>query len=504
MLRRLFGSTNKSSNKQIVSTAACATFENLEERRLMAAIQLPLIGLKIAKRQDVDGTALNSNRITIAFTKTVRLDDASLMRSFGYAEDLANAGQQRKVTVGMSITRDPSDGRVLTIITDRLIRKGSRIFIYAGAVSDTAGNQVVYDGSSADKTITFGVGQNKPRFTLSNRNWAPTDLSYFTNDVFTSAPATITASTAPNAVTVRANLDAFLTAKINKGLITAGTKATALALFDDPNNAPYIPSANMRAALASLYGTVGEPAIASYIGKTNVTGARYTLIDFDGTISASAPIGETKISTTSGRLSLKIRPTFAGEDFKALSAVLAHEAMHQDLAASASPQGVPPNSQDEEIIANAVQVNVYIQQSQTDGSFVGNSTGLVNKINEQVLAMLNSGDGLFPYGGIKVAPALTNNGNVFVGAKTNPGAFGNNTPVNSFSDWLRREYVSRGFTSGGTSGNAISTAILKNIVGNDGNFTTLGTVVQGFLDTRNQILTDVAYVRMAQLLKLNY
>lgn len=504
MFRRLFGSSNTPVSEKPIVRAASATVEQLENRQLLAAIQLPLLGVKIAKRVDGNGNALNSNRITIAFTSTVRLQDANLIRSFGYANDLLNPGQQRKVTVGMTIERDPVDGRVLTIITDRLVRKGSRIFIYDGALTDTKGNTVVYDGSAANKTITFAVGQNKPRFTLAQRNWAPTDLSYFTKDTYSSAPNPTTASTEPSSGTVRNNLDSFLSTKVSQGLITADQRLTALAIFDDANNTPYVPSPNLRAAIAALVGTVGEPAIASYLGKSNTTGNRYTSITFDPTISASAPISETKLSTTSQRLSLKIRPTYAGEDFRALSAILAHESLHQDLPGSQNGDGTPPNSQDEEIIANTVQGVVYIQHALASGGFVANGTALVNKINEQVMALLNSGQQLFPYGGIFKAPGLTTDGNVFPGAKTNVGGFGDNSTVESFEDFIRREYVFRGFTAGATAGNSVASAIITNIIGSGTNTTTLGTVVQNNLDTRNQVLTDVTYIKMAELLKLSY
>ncbi len=496
MIRRFFGSSTKP-----VTRAAQATVEPLEDRKLLAAIQLPIIGIKVAKRVDGAGDALNSNRITIAFTKTVRLNNASLIRSFGYANDLVDPNAQRKVTVGMTIERDPVDGRVLTITTDRLIRKGSRLFIYAGAVTDTKGNDVVYDGANAASTITFEVGQNKPRFTLSNRNFAPTDLSYVTRDTYNAAPIPTVASVQPSSVSIRANLDAFLANKVSRGLITAAQKVAALNLYD--TEAVYVPDANLRAALASLYGTVGEPAIASYLGKSNTTNNRYTTVAFSASIGSSAPIAETKLSA-GNRLSVVVRPTFAGEDFRALSAVLAHESLHQDLPGSQDPSGTPPSSQDEEVIANTVQATVYIQQALVDSSFVGNGTSLVNKINEQVIALLNSGKGLFPYGGIYKAPALTNDGNVFPGAKTDPGSFGNNTTVKSIEDWVRREYVSRGFTAGATASNPTAQAILKNIVGPTGNFTLLGNEVQRFLDTRNTILTDQTYIRVATLLKLNY
>lgn len=481
-----------------------ALVEDLEGRKLLASIQLPIIGIKIAKRQDTDGTALNSNRITIAFSRTVRIGDASKFRNFGYANDLLNPSQQRKVTVGLTVTRDANDGRVLTIITDRLIRKGSTLQIPVGALNDGRGNDVVYDASTAATTIKFASGQNKPRFTMSNRNWRPTDLSYFTKDVYSAAPDPTVANSAPNATTVRNNLVAFMNAKVTAGKITQAQATNAIAIYDNSSVAAYFPSANLRAALVSLTGTVAEPAIQSYIGKSNVTSKSYTSVVFsDGShpISNSAPIGETKLSEN-GRLSLVIRNTYAGEDFRALSAVLAHEALHQDTTADS--QGTPPSTQDEEIIANAVGINVYVQQAQIDGTFIDNGTGLVNKLNEQLLALLNSGDKLFPYGGILRAPALNSDGNVFVGAKTNVGGFGDNSTVKSFENLIRREYVSRGFNAGGTNSNPTGVAILSNIVGSGQNLSLFGTNVQTLLDNSNTILTDATYIKMAELLKLTY
>ena len=489
------------SSRKSAPRVATDIVEQLEDRRMMAASPAVVAGIKVAKRADVDATALNSNRITIAFQNkdgtpaSLRLNDATKIRTFGYANDLLNPAAQRKVTVGLTV--ENSGNGVLTITTDRLIRKGSRLQILQGALTDSKGRDIVREGANS---LVFTVGQNKPRYTLSNRNFKPTDLSYFSKDVFADAPTPTTASTAPSAASIRTSLAAFMNAKVTRGIITQAVANAAVALFDNAAFS-YVP-ANLRAALASLYGTVAEPAINSFLGKTNVTKKAYSIIEFN-TISASATVGETKISE-SGRLTVKIKPTFAGEDFRALSAVLAHESIHQDTVAASGLQGTPPNSQDEEIIANTVQSTVYIQQASVDPSFVGNGTILVNAINDQVLALLNSGDALFPYGGIRQAPALTNNGNVFPGAKTNPGNYNNNTTVKSFQDWIRREYVFRGFIAGGTSSNPVAVSILQNIVGPAGNFNTLGDQVQIYLDTRNAALTDATYIRMAQALKLTF
>jgi hypothetical protein len=233
-----------------------------------------------------------------------------------------------------------------------------------------------------------------------------------------------------------------------------------------------------------------------------VTGKPYFTVEFNAGISASAPSAETKI-TVSNRLYTYFRPTFAGEPFQVLSSILAREAMRQDAVAS-QPDGTLPDSQDESIVLSTVETTVYAQQLLADPSIAANKTLLVNRANDRLLALLNSGDTLFPYGGIKQAPALNSSGNVFVGAKSDPGDYNDTSTVKSFENWIRREYAFRGFATGGTTSNPTSVTILKNIVGNSGNFTLFGTEVQGFLDNRNQVLTDVVYIKMAEALKLTF
>jgi hypothetical protein len=497
MFRRLFAS-------QTFEKTPAALVEGLEDRRLMAADFV--VGIKVAKRAEtVNGetTALNSNRITIAFDRVVRIGDVTKWRSFGYANDLLDSSQQRKVTVNFTVERDPT-GKIITLTTDRLIRKGSRLTIDTGGLTDKNGNSLVYMANTPNKTITFTVGQNKPRYTMSSRNWRPSELGYFSNDVFSGANPATTASTTPSAATVRPQLLAFMSAKVGTGIgrITAAQRDAALSFFDDAGYSALIPAANLRAAMASLIGTVAEPAIRSFTGSSNVTGRPFSIIDFASNLSGSVEVAETKLSGNN-RLFTQIRSTYAGEDFRALSAVLAHEIMHQD-ATRQNADGELRTSQDEEIIANAVGVNVYAQQALVDSSFLANGTLLVTKLNTQLLALLNSGDALFPYGGIKQAPNVNEPGNVFVGAKTTPGNFGNNTTVKSFEDWIRREYVSRNFSSGGTSTNPTAVAILRNIVGSNTNLTLFGNDTQKALDTGNLVLVDVSYIRLASALKLTY
>ena len=474
--------------------------EGLEGRQLMAGTSVESI--KIAKASDpTTGVVMNQNRITVNFSKTVRLGDLTQWRSFGYANVLTDPdNQQFKVAVGMTISK-VSD-TAIQIITDRLIRKGSRLTIAAGGLTDTKGNNIVFDASTASSTITFLIGQNKAKYSLAQRNFVPTDLSYFQKSVFSSAPTAATASTTPSTTTITKRLTAFMKAKLTAGTITQTQYDAALATYNSSAVAGIVPNANLRAALASLYGTVAEPAVAALTTKNNITGKVWSSFDFSSDISADAPVGETKLNSN-GRLYTYIQPSFAGEPFQVLSAQVAHEVTRQDAANNSGgklPDGIP-----ESIIANDIEAVVYAQQLMTDPSTAANGTALVVRENTRLLALVNSGQGRFPNGGILQDQALKNNGVVFSGAKTDPGNYNDNSTVKSFSDWINREYKFRGFGTSNTPMNATTLSILENIMGGTKKtYATFNPTVESDLDTSNVVLNDVAYVHLASILKLAY
>jgi hypothetical protein len=503
MLRTLLGMKKTVSTTHAPATADM-TVDGLEPRRMMAASNLQVLGVRISRISDPDGTPLNSSRITVSFGRNgapsaIRLGDASRIRNFGYATDLLSENGQRRVRV--RFTASITGSGVLTLVSDRLIRRNSRLLILEGALRDRRGNDIIRNGSTRASTITLRGGVSKARFTLAQRGWTPSDLSYFSRDVFAAAPVPTTASTQPSSTTIRTNLVAYFDAKVARGLITADQRTSALALYDSTATAGIVPDANLRAALVSLTGTVAEPAISSVLNRQNVTNRNWSSITFSSSISADAPTGETKISST-GRLYTYIRPTYAGEPFQVLAGIVAREVMRQDSAGDSN--GNLPDSQDESIVLSTVETVVYAQNVLLQPVVAGNGTLLINRANERLLALLNSGDRAFPYGGIFQAPNRNSTGNVFNGAITNPGGYGNNTPVRSFEDWIRREYAFRNFAAGATNSNPTSRAILQNIVGTTGNFTLFGTEVEGYLDSRNNILTDVRYIALGQALRLTF
>ena len=478
--------TNRSATRPAPGQQAV---EQLEPRQLFAASPAKLIGFNLAVRPDTDGTALNSNRITLGFDRTIRIGDLSKMRLFGYGVDLPGKGQ-KKVTIGMvSVTRDATDPRVLTIITDRLIRKGSRLFLYEGAITDTKGDSIIYDGQTRDQLV-LAKGQNKFRFSLASRAWKPTDLKYFNKETYASAPNPIIANQTVNPASARSSLATFLNSKRLQGTITQQIASDQLARFDSPIIQARVPDANLRAALLSLVGTAGAPAIGSFLDGDNVTGNPVTILDFSDDVSSQAVVAETTVTDT-GRLRTLVKTEFRSEPFQSLSAILAHEALHQDAG----------NTQEEELITNSVEVTILSQQYLIDPSVATRGTQLVTRQNQRMLAYLNSGDALFPYTGTKTAPLLTG-ANVFPGAN---GTLIGSTPVNSFENWVRREYIARGFESGTTTGNQTLRATLANITGqkikSDVRF---NSDTFSYFDNSNFVVTDAVAINMGQILKLTY
>ena len=89
--------------------------------------------------------------------------------------------------------------------------------------------------------------------------------------------------------------------KVAAGLITQATEDTAIKRFNNTTVKAIVPDANLRAALLSLYGTIGEPAIAAMLDGANVTGKAQTIIDFSTDVSPTADVAETLV-LANGRL----------------------------------------------------------------------------------------------------------------------------------------------------------------------------------------------------------
>jgi hypothetical protein len=256
------------------------------------------------------------------------------------------------------------------------------------------------------------------------------------------------------------------------------------------------PSANLRAALASLVGTVGEPAIGQYTTGANVTGKAFTVVDFSTEVSNAASIAETTGNPVTKRIRTLFKTSFKGESFLALAPMLAHEAVHQDLVG-----GTPdlPDGINEEEFATTVETMVWSQILVNDASPADDHTALSTHLNTDILAILNSGLALFPRVGVYNAP-INGTGGVLPGSKTPTDGGGIYT---SFENYVRRIYVARNFGDTDTTGNSYARTVQNNITlrSDSSNFTFSDSRIT-FYDNSQQIISDKSAVKLANILRL--
>jgi hypothetical protein len=242
--------------------------------------------------------------------------------------------------------------------------------------------------------------------------------------------------------TVTTNLTNFLQQKVTGGVITQAQMNTALAIYNDAGAKLKIPSANLRAALVSLTGTFALGAIDLFLSS------QYTIVAFQDPQDPDVPVAKTS-ARSDGKLRTIVRPEFQGEPLQALSAQLAHEALHQDNTFGLQ----------EEEFANIVETLITAQQAQAQilagtkpvSTFLSSNTALVNMANEKLAAMIQSGRTIFPYPGVLTAPHTINQGQgIFPGQKSVTG--GNYT---SFDDFVQRQYKARGSVAQNTVGNSL-------------------------------------------------
>jgi hypothetical protein len=511
MLARLARSlrNRKQQTNQAARAAAAAsnrvaapTLEKLENRQMLAVSPV-VAGTKIKGfNQSVNNISTNSTVIIIPFTGDINLVDATKIRLFGYAINplSANLGQVKKtvnVTNAQVLALDANgDGTVdhslLQLTTDRLMRKGGTIILNEGALTDKNGDTL------ATQTLKTIKGQNKERFTLANRLFTMTDHTRFTNDIFADAnPAN--ASTAPADATVTANLTTFLGQKVTAGIITQAQADAALTRYNSDAAKGTIPDANLRAALFSLTGTFAESAISSYLDGTNITGKPYTIITFQTPTDTTVPVAQTSVRASDGRLRTIFWPKFAGESFIALSAHLAHEALHQDTSTGLQ----------EEETANIFETLIYAQQIQAQilagtkpvSTVMSQNTALVNLENDKLGSFIQSGRTIFPYPGVLDAPHTINlSSGVFPGQKTPGDSQGVYT---GFDNFIQRIYKERGSVSQNTPGLPILKTYYDAVTGGNlaANAQFSNTIINGIDSFQNVIGTHLA-IQIAQGLRM--
>jgi hypothetical protein len=463
--------------------ASAAMFEKLEGRQLLSVS--PSLAnpskIKVLNLFGTNGLSLNESLISVPFTLGMRLKDANGVQVRGYAVNPVNGHQKKLVIPVLSVQINPAQTNVLLIKTGVLMRKtGGKILLNAGALTDTKNRAFTPVELSSPK------GQNKERFTLASRDFVPETHDLFTSDIYSDASAPTAASTHVAANTVATNFKAFMDLKVAAGLIPQATEDTAISQFNNTTIKSIVPDANLRAAVLSLYGTVGEPAIGAMLLGQNETNKPQTVVDFSTEVSNNAEVAETLVVNNGTRLRTLFKTTYAGEPFQALSAWVAHEALHQDTT----------DGQNEAIVTNIVETMVWAQQLDVSHTYVTSNTSLVKQENDKLYAMLDSGSAVFPRVGLDQGPVKFSTGGVFLNASAQTGG-----DYLSYEDYIRRLYIARNFPAVDTDGNATLDAMMQNVTGQTNSNSFNEAAIQ-LVDKFEQIITDKTAIREAGYLKL--
>ena len=159
--------------------------------------------------------------------------------------------------------------------------------------------------------------------------------------------------------------------------------ADGLAVYGDPVARQKFPDPTLRAALAALTGTVGEPAITFLLYRTPVTLVNFGIyvepdVGFPGRVAGAGVAPD-------GTRFIVIDRRFRFAPFGAFSALLLHEALHTGVDDDAA--GLP-----EEAVATAFEALAYMEMLLADPTLATVPDELTRFNNNHVaLVRLNSG-----------------------------------------------------------------------------------------------------------------
>ncbi len=156
-----------------------------------------------------------------------------------------------------------------------------------------------------------------------------------------------------------------------------------IKVFDNPIVRQKVPEPTLRAALAALTGTLGEPAIDFVIYQSPVTLIHFGVYLLDGEGIPTHVAGVYTYSDDTIQILIDRRYRFL--PFTALSALLFHESLHAGL--DDDEAGLP-----EEAVASALESLVYMQMLLVDPSIAALPDDLTRfGENHQAVVRLNSG-----------------------------------------------------------------------------------------------------------------
>ncbi len=252
------------------------------------------------------------------------------------------------------------NSRAVELVVRSLIPNGSTLHVSTSAFSE----------ESDEVTLPVTTEFTELGVLLAGGVFAFGDLSL----VEPRAPETPTAADR-DAALVRSTLETHL----DERGASSPVRNAALTLYDVMDDET-IPAPKVRAALAALAGTFADAGVRSLLGRDNCTGEPAAFIGFQ------EPPGDPDLAARvtyddDGRRVLSIRPDLEAAPFELLMPLLAHEAVHCDRL----------DTLEEEIVASAIDVYLYIHLLISQPELVRDPSPLARNFNIEALAMLNSG-----------------------------------------------------------------------------------------------------------------
>ena len=183
-----------------------------------------------------------------------------------------------------------------------------------------------------------------------------------------------------------------------------------MSLFDSGLVAFKIPNPTLRAAFASLTGTIAEPAIDLFVTGTRTEGGPVVFVGIEfGPVSASGIYAQSHAVEGGRHARLVVDEALSSEHFALFTGTLAHEILHHDIFTNDA----------EEAVAHWIEAMVHAQVLARGPQVAYVGTKLSRRTNTLVMAMLNSRNAGSP-GIVLRAPGGTN---IFPGSSLGPPDF---------------------------------------------------------------------------------
>lgn len=420
-----------------------------------------------------DGAPRNASLVRILFDQPVSLADGRAISIAAMATDPAS-GLRARIAIPL-LSVHAQSARELRLVTGRQVPRGAAVTFAAGALHGVA---------ATSATVVAEVAQSDleaRHFVLALRAFAGSDASVLPQRRVGAIPVALLP--APRRQTLYHDFAQFMRRKQALGLISAETFQALLARYHAPETRAVVPHETLRAALLSLAGTAFEGAIAAVLDGDNQSGRPYAAVSFGRSMPA-AVVAEGRLRRD-GAFEIILNRRYRHEPFAALSALMAHEPLHQDPIF---------NGLNEEAISQVAESLAYAQQLLVAPELAQVATPLIRLENAAVMKLLNSGKAAFPRVGVKSSPAPRQAGPVVLRAHAGLGFEATSRSVN------RRA----GRPDIDTPGNALLDLYLRNITGREdlGDLDFDQATMQ-LIDAGQSLIDNDDALRLARYLKLS-